>query len=175
LVKNLILTRERSLSRKIKEIILSFRIEKAFNRDEILALYLNQIPYGSNAYGIEQAAKTFFGKPANELSLAESATIAALPKATTYYSPFGTRTSELFKREQIILKQMLDEGYISEDEWQKAHDQKVEFTPGAENIEAPHFVIYVREILAHRYGENELEQGGLTVITILDYDLQKVA
>ncbi len=175
LVKNLILTRERSLSRKIKEIILSFRIEKAFNRDEILALYLNQIPYGSNAYGIEQAAKTFFGKPANELSLAESATIAALPKATTYYSPFGTRTDELFKRQQIILKQMLNEGYISEDEWKKAGIQKVEFSVGAENIEAPHFVIYVREILARRYGENELEQGGLTVITSLDYDLQKIA
>lgn len=175
LVKNLILTREKTIGRKIKEIILSFRIEKTFSRDEILELYLNQIPYGSNAYGIEQAAETFFAKSAKNLTLGESALLAALPKATTYYSPFGSHTDELFRRQKIILKQMLEEGYITEEQWKQALEEKVEFSSSLTNIKAPHFVIYVREILAGKYGEAELEKGGFQVITTLDYDMQQRA
>ena len=175
LVKNLILTREKTLSRKIKEIILSFRIEKTFTRDEILELYLNQIPYGSNAYGIEQSSQTFFGKSAKHLTLSQSAILAALPKATTRLSPFGSQTDELFDRQRAILKQMLNEGYISEDEWNRALTEEVAFKKSPERIEAPHFVMYVREILAHRYGDSALEHDGLNVITTLDYDLQKIA
>lgn len=175
LVKNLILTREKTLSRKIKEIILAFRIEKAFSRDEILELYLNQIPYGSNAYGIEQASQTFFGKRAKELTLGQSAILAALPKATTRLSPFGTHTDELFQRQRVILQQMLNEGYISEDEWDAAREESLAFKKSPERIEAPHFVLYVKEILAHRYGDAALEHDGLKVTTTLDYELQKIA
>lgn len=174
-VRNLVLTREKTIARKIKEIILSFRIEKAFSRDEILELYLNQIPYGSNAYGIEQAARTFFNKSASEITISEAAALAVLPKATTYYSPFGSHRDGLIERQKIVLKQMLTEGYISEDEWQAASKEPVNFTSGVVNMEAPHFVIYVKELLAKKYGENELEQGGLRVITTLDYELQQVA
>lgn len=175
LVKNLILTREKTLSRKIKEIILSYRIEKSFTRDEILELYLNQIPYGSNAYGIESASQTFFAKTAKDLSLAESAVIAALPKATTYYSPYGQHQDELFERQKIILKLMLNQGYIKEEEYSAAKAEEITFKPNKINILAPHFVVYVREILAKKYGENELDQAGLKVITSLDYNLQKIA
>lgn len=177
LIKNMILTREKSISRKTKEIILAFRIEKTLSRDEILELYLNQIPYGSNAYGIEQAAQTFFNKSAIDLTIGESAMLAALPKATTYYSPWGTHTEQLYARQKIILGQMLDQGYITEEQWKAAREEQVEKQLKASNfvnMEAPHFVIYVKEILAHRYGETELEQGGLKVITTLDYDMQKI-
>jgi len=175
LIKNMILTREKTISRKIKEIILAFRIEKTFSRDEILELYLNQIPYGSNAYGIEQAARIFFGKSAKDLNLTESALLAALPKATTYYSPFGAHVDKLLGRHKIILGQMLDRGYINEDQWNAALKQKLEFAPSAVSMEAPHFVIYVKEMLAKRFGEAKLEQGGLKVITTLDYEMQKIA
>ncbi|MFH1713088.1 MAG: penicillin-binding protein [Candidatus Jacksonbacteria bacterium] len=173
LIKNMILTRERTISRKIKEIILAFRIEKTLSRDEILELYLNQIPYGSNAYGIEQAAQTFFNKSAIDLIIGESALLAALPKATTYYSPWGTHTEELYSRQKIILGQMLDQGYITEEQWKAAREEQIKFASSFVSMEAPHFVIYIKEILAHRYGETELEQGGLKVITTLDYDMQK--
>jgi len=175
LVRNIVLTREKTIARKIKEIILSFKIEQAFTRDEILALYLNQIPYGSNAYGIEQAAATFFGKSAKDLTLAQAALIAVLTKATTYYSPFGTHVDQLLARQKTVLKQMLDEGYINEEEWNQAKNEELKFSSQAVNMDAPHFVIYIKELLAHRYGEIELEQGGLKITTTLDYDLQKIA
>jgi len=175
LVKNLILTREKTIARKIKEIILAFRLEKTLTREEILELYLNQIPYGSNAYGVEQAAQTFFDKPVTKLSLAESAILAALPKATTYYSPYGSHQDKLFARQKIILGQMLDQGYITEDQWKQATQEQIKFADNITNIQAPHFVIYIKELLARRYGETQLEQGGLKVITTLDYDLQQIA
>lgn len=175
LIKNMILTREKSISRKTKEIILAFRIEKTLSRDEILELYLNQIPYGSNAYGIEQAAQTFFNKSAIDLTIGESAMLAALPKATTYYSPWGTHIDQLYARQKIILGQMLDQGYITEEQWKAAREEHLNIPASSSvNMEAPHFVIYIKEILAHRYGEVELEQGGLKIITTLDYDMQKI-
>ena len=175
LVKNLILTRAKQLDRKVKEIILANRMEKNFSKDEILEMYLNQIPYGSNAYGIESAANTFFAKSARDLTLAEAALLAGLPKAPTYFSPYGNNREDLVARQKLILKLMLSQGYIGEEEYNRAKEEKLEFKSRLTNISAPHFVLYVRELLAQKYGENEIEQGGLRVTTTLNYDMQKIA
>ncbi len=175
LVKNLILTRAKRLDRKIKEILLANRMEKNFSKDEILEMYLNQIPYGSNAYGIESAANTFFAKSARDVALAEAALLAGLPKAPTYLSPYGNNREELMARQKLVLKLMLTQGYIAEEEYNRAKEEKLEFKSRLTNIQAPHFVLYVRELLAQKYGESEIEQGGLRVTTTLNYDMQKIA
>jgi len=174
-VKNAVLTREKSLWRKLKEIILSIEIEARFSKKDILKLYLNEIPYGRNAYGIEAAAQTYFNKHAKDLTLAESAYLAALPQAPTYYSPTGPHFDALQARQKAVLQAMKDQGYISEDQMQQALNEKVTFTQVTNSISAPHFVMYVQDLLAQKYGERTVEQGGLKVYTSLDPDLQRVA
>ncbi|MBA7496106.1 Biosynthetic peptidoglycan transglycosylase [subsurface metagenome] len=174
-VKNAILTPERTLTRKIKEAILSIGLELKYSKDEILGFYLNQVPYGSNAYGIEAAAMTFFEKHARELTLAESALLSVLPRATTYYSPYGSRPEELKARQKDILDRMANFGYITHEQAKQAKEEEVNFNPKAKNIKAPHFVMYVREYLDERYGRDFVEKGGLKVYTTLDWDLQKLA
>src|SRR6185436_13809749 len=124
LVKNAIVGGQRSFSRKIKEVILAIEIEQKFSKNEILELYLNEIPYGSNAYGIEAAAETYFDKHAKDLTLAESAYLAALPQAPTYYSPTGPHFDALQARQKAVLQAMRDQGYITEDQQQQALDEK---------------------------------------------------
>ncbi|OGY47938.1 MAG: hypothetical protein A3J62_02945 [Candidatus Buchananbacteria bacterium RIFCSPHIGHO2_02_FULL_38_8] len=175
LVKNAILTSEKKYSRKIKEIILSYQIEKKFSKDEILQLYFNEIPYGSVAYGVEAAAQTYLGKSAREVTLAEAAILAALPQAPTYYSPYGTHTDILFGRQQYILDLMAEEGFITKEEAAAAKKEEIEFKKQTENIIAPHFVMYVKEYLTEKYGDLTVEQGGLQVITTLDLYKQKIA
>ncbi|MCK5475782.1 MAG: PBP1A family penicillin-binding protein [Candidatus Pacebacteria bacterium] len=177
LIKNSILTSERTFTRKIKEIILAIETEQKFNKDEIMEMYLNQIPYGSNAYGIEAAAQTFFGKSAKDLDISEAALLAGLPKATTYYSPYGAHPEALEFRYKNIINQMEDEGYISEEEARKAKDLEIlkEIKPFVEDIKAPHFVMYVRQQLVDEFGEEKIEKGGLNVYTTLDYDMQLIA
>ncbi len=174
-IKNSILTSEKSYIRKIKEVVLAYQLEKRFSKDDILKLYLNEIPYGSNAYGIEAAAQNFFGVPAKDLTLAQSAVLAALPRATTYYSPYGNNTDELFARQQLILDAMAEEGFITTDEAAAAKAEKLTFRQRREGITAPHFVFYVRELLTEKYGEETVEQGGLKVITTLDLKHQEAA
>ncbi len=174
-IKNAIFTNEKLYSRKIKEVILAYQIERKFSKDEILKLYFNEIPYGSNAYGAEAAAQTFFGKSVHDLTLAESSILAAMAKAPTYYSPWGSHRDELMARQHFILGAMVSEGYIKEAEAETAKTEKLIFKPRRENIVAPHFVFYVRELLAERYGERAVAQGGLKIITTLDADLQKYA
>lgn len=174
-VKNALLTNERSFARKIKELILAIEIEQIHSKDEILAMYLNQIPYGNNAYGIEAAAQTFFGKRAKDLTLAEAATLAVLPRATAYYSPYGGNKTELFAKRDSILDKMRDQGFISQQQLDDAKKQKMVFVPFKEKILAPHFVMYVRQVLEEKYGQKMLEEGGLRVTTTLDYKLQKEA
>ena len=174
-VKNALLTSEKKYSRKIKEIIIAQKIEKKFSKDEILQMYLNEIPYGSNAYGIEAASQKYFGKSAKDLTLAESTVLAALPQAPSRYSPYGPNKDILIGRQQYILDLMEEQGYISEEERDKAKAEELKFKGPETNITAPHFVMYIRELLAEKYGEKTLEQGGLKIYTTLDIDKQKIA
>lgn len=177
LIKNSLLTSERTFTRKIKEIILSLRVEQKFSKDEILSMYLNEIPYGSNAYGIESASQTFFNKSAKELTTDESALLASLPQAPSTLSPFGSKTDKLIARQQLALSKMAEKGYISQEEYEQVKNiptlEKIK--PQLHSISAPHFVMYVREYLEEKYGVEMLEQGGLSVITTLDWEKQKVA
>lgn len=174
-VKNSILSPEKTLTRKIKELILAVEIELKFSKEEILQMYLNEIPYGSNAYGIEAAAETFFGKKAKDLTLAESAILVSLPKAPTYYSPYGNHFKELKKRQEWVLDRMYEEKMISKEERDKAKKEKLNFVEHKEHIIAPHFVMYVKDYLAEKYGDRFVEEGGLKVYTTLDMDLQTIA
>lgn len=177
LAKNAFLTTEKTLTRKIKELIIAYRLEQLFTKDEILNLYLNQIPYGSNAYGIESASKTFFNKSIENVSLAEAALLVSLPQAPSYYSPWGSHTEQLMNRKNLVLKSMFDLGQITEEEYSLALTQEIEFAK-PKNISlalAPHFVIGVKEYLDQTYGEEFVRRGGLTVITTLDADLQVAA
>lgn len=176
-IKNSILTPERTMTRKIKEVILAIETELLFSKDEILRMYLNEIPYGSNAYGIEAAAQTFFGKHAKELTLDEAALLAALPKAPSYYSPFGSRPEELKGRQEVAIKKMADLGYITQEQAEISIKEDVfgKLRLQRENIAAPHFVMYVKEYLEEKYGNQAIQQGGLKVYTTLDWDKQQIA
>ncbi len=177
LVKNAILTNERSFGRKIRELILSSEIERRFSKDQILKLYFNEIPYGSTSYGIESAAQTFFGKSAKDLDLPESALLAGLPKGPTYYSPYGTHRDELVGRWKHILDQMAEQKYVTQEavDVAKKIDILKRVRAKRESINAPHFVFYVRELLSDTYGEQAVESGGLKVITTLDWEKQQAA
>lgn len=178
-VKNALLTKERSVGRKIKELILAIEIEQLYKKDDILKLYLNEIPYGSTAYGIQAAAKTYFGKDAKDLDLSESAMLAAMPQAPTFYSPYGNHTDALIARQHIVLDKMADQHYITET--QADETKKVDILARVKpqnlyaNVTAPHFVQYVREQLEEKYGIKRVNEGGLKVITTLDLDKQKLA
>lgn len=176
-IKNSILTPERTLTRKIKEVILALEMELKFSKDEILQMYLNEIPYGSNAYGIEAAAQTFFGKHARELTLDEAALLATLPKAPTYYSPYGSRPEELKARQELTLEKMAVLGYITQEQAEQAKntDTFEKLVMRRENISAPHFVMYIKEYLESKYGNQVVQQGGFKVYTTLDWDKQQIA
>ncbi len=174
-LKNAILSPERTFTRKIKEAILAIELELKYSKDEILGFYLNQVPYGSNAYGIEAAAMTFFEKHARDLTLAESALLAVLPQAPSYFSPNGSHPEELKTRQEHILDKMASLGYINEDQAEKAKKEELKFASQTKGIKAPHFVMYIREYLDERYGKDFVEKGGLKVYTTLDFDLQKLA
>ncbi|MDD5430979.1 MAG: transglycosylase domain-containing protein [Candidatus Pacebacteria bacterium] len=175
LAKNVFLTAEKTYVRKIKELFLAIELEKKYDKDKILDLYLNQIPYGGNAYGIEAASQTFFKKSAKDLNLAESALLASLPKATSYYSPWGSHIKELMARKDKVLDQMFTFGYITEKQRNEAKKYKLEFATQMTGIKAPHFVLTVQDYLNKKYGEDYAESAGLSVITTLDWDLQRLA
>ena len=176
-IKQSILTSEKTFTRKIKEAILSLEMEQRFSKDEILEMYLNEIPYGSNAYGIEAAAQTFFGKHARELTLDEAALLASLPQAPSRYSPNGSHTELLKARQEYVLSQMAKFGYITSEQNIEARsiDVLAKIKPSTENISAPHFVMYIKEYLEKKYGELEVEKSGLKVYTTLDWDKQQIA
>ena len=175
LVKLTILGPEKTLARKIKEAILAIEMELKYSKDEILNFYLNQISYGSNAYGAEAAAQTFFDKNAKDLTLAESALLAALPQAPSYYSPFGSHTEDLKTRQEYVLERMLKFGYINQEQYDQAKQEKLNFSAVKGEFPAPHFVMYVKEYLEEKYGKDYVEQAGLKVYTTLDWDLQQLA
>jgi len=174
-VKNSLLSPKRTISRKVKEIILSLELERKYSKDEILAFYLNQVSFGSNTYGVQSASKAFFAKNASDVTLAEAAILAALPKAPTRLSPYGNNPDLLKQRQELILRRMKTLGYINKDEEEKALKEKVEFQQQQTGIKAPHFVMYIKEILEEKYGKDVVEKGGLKITTTLDWKLQEKA
>lgn len=178
LAKNAFLTPERSLIRKIRELILAHRIEKLYTKDQILTMYLNQIPYGQNAYGIEVAANIYFDKSAKELNLSETAMLTALPKAPSYYSPWGSHTEELERRRIYILKRMRQLDFIDEEQLNSAINNKpmvVDQVKRADFLMASHFIVMIQDYLNQKYGEDFVRRAGLKITTTLDIDLQKIA
>lgn len=176
-VKNSILTKDKTPTRKLKELILALKLEKVLTKDEILSLYLNEIPYGGTIYGVEEAAQNFFGKSASKLTLAESAYLASLPKAPSYYSPYGPNLKELEVRKNIVLTKMLNNNFISKEELETAVNEQVIFKARQDtgNIKAPHFVFFVIDYLVKKYGDDVITNSGLRVITSLDYSIQQKA
>jgi len=175
LVKSALLTSERTLTRKVKELILSIQVESYFSKDEILQMYLNEVGYGGAAYGAEEACQLYFGKSVEEINLAEAALLAGLPKAPTKYSPFGAHPHLAKQRQAEVLRRMAEDGYITENQKLKTKNQKLIFKQPKETILAPHFVMYVKDLLVEKYGEKFVEEGGLEVITSLDLEVQKMA
>jgi membrane peptidoglycan carboxypeptidase len=174
-VKNAVLSPEKTINRKVKEIIISYRLEKKFSKNEILQMYLNEIPYGSNTYGIEAASQKYFGKSVKDVNLSEAATLAAIVQRPSRYSPYGPNKDSLLARKDYVLTLMAEQNFISKEESEEAKKQEIIFKGKETNITAPHFVMYIKDILAEKYGEKTVEQGGLKIITTLDYDKQKIA
>ncbi len=175
-IKNSILEREKTLTRKIKEAILALKLERVMSKDEILAVYLNESPYGGTIYGVEEASRAFFNTSARDLSIAQAAYLAAIPQAPTYYSPYGNNRAALDARQQLVLERMRLNGFITSAEYEEASNEEVEFeTQVVSGIRAPHFVMYIREQLAEKFGEEALAEQGLKVITTLDWELQEAA
>jgi len=175
LIKSSLLTPERTVERKIKEVILAFATEVLYSKPQILEMYLNQIPYGGTAYGIEAASKTYFGKSAKDLTLAEGALLAGLPQSPTLYSPFGAHPEYAKERQELVLKRMREQGYISPQEEEKAKKAKLEYKNVSETIKAPHFSLYVKDLMEKKYGEKFTEEGGFKIITSLDLPTQEFA
>jgi len=175
-VKNTLLTKEKTIIRKFKEIIIALRLERKYSKNEILNLYLNQIPYGGGAYGVEAASETFFSKHAKDLTLLEAVYLASLPNAPSYYSPYGKHVKELDQRAVFALDKMRDLGYITKEEYDSVLKEKIKFSPArTKGIIAPHFVIEVRDELNKRFGEDVVEKEGFKVTTTLDAPLQQKA
>lgn len=174
LVKSALLSPERTVQRKIKEIVLAVWTEKLFSKDQILELYLNQVPYGGSAYGVEEAAKTIYNKPASKLSIDEAALLAGLPQAPSLYSPYLNPDSAQ-KRRDSVLKSMFEQKYITQQQYKNARAKPVKVKAPETSIKAPHFVFYVKSQLEKQYGVKTVEEGGLTVVTTLDLDIQEEA
>ncbi|MFA5175455.1 MAG: PBP1A family penicillin-binding protein [Patescibacteria group bacterium] len=172
LIKNAIIGDEHSYFRKIKEAILALQLEKKYSKDQILKMYFNEIPYGSTNYGIEAASQSYFHKNAKDLTLAESATLAALAKAPSKYL---NNIDALRTRRDYVLDLMFEQGVISEEEKKDAQGAAPRFYRSSGIMDAPHFVLYVKQQLADRFGENLVDTGGLKVLTSLDYDKQMAA
>jgi 1A family penicillin-binding protein len=177
LVKNVLLTNDRTIVRKIKEFVLAIQIEKKYSKDQILQMYLNEAPYGGTAWGVGAAAQTYFGKDVKDLDLVESAILAGLPQSPSTYSPYSSTPKAYIQRTKDVLRRMREDGFITKDQETSADSQlaNVAFQPRGAGFKAPHFVQYVQKILEDRYGQAAVEQGGLTVTTTLDLDLQDKA
>ena len=174
LVKNALLTDERTIRRKAQEVVLTTIVEGIYTKDQILEMYLNTIPYGGTAYGVETASETYFGKPVKDLDLAESALLAGLPQRPSTYSPFGAHPELAKVRQEEVFKQMVTNKYVSQDDSDKA-DKETLIYASIKPPQAPHFALWIKEQLADKYGDKIVEQGGLRVYTTLDLDIQNLA
>ncbi len=175
LVKNRLLNNKKTIRRKLREILLAILVEGMYSKDEILEMYLNEVPYGGSTYGIEEAAWKYFGKPAKDLSLGESSMLAGLPAAPSVYTPFGSNPELSQRRQEEVLRRMVEDSFISIEEAYHARNEELSYSQNIIDIKAPHFVMYVKKLLAEKYGEKVLQQGGLEVRTTLDLNLQRQA
>lgn len=174
-IKNTLLTNEKSVIRKMHEWVLALKLEQRYSKDQILELYFNNTPYGGTIYGVEAATRAYFGKSAKDVTLAEAAYLAALPQAPTYFSPYGNNREALETRKNIVLERMENLGYITKEQYAAARGEKVTWSPQRSNsIIAPHFVFYIEQYLEEKYGPAVLGSG-LEVQTTLDVDLQREA
>ncbi len=176
IIKNTLLNSDKTVVRKFKEWVLAVKLEREFTKDQILQIYLNDAPFGSTIYGVQEAAKAFYGVDAKDLSLAQSAYLAAMMPAPSYYSPFGAHKEKLDARKDLVLSKMLTYGYISQEQYDTAKKEIVTFNVSASNsIKAPHFVFWILDYLEKTYGKDVMESGGYTITTTLDYKLQQKA
>jgi 1A family penicillin-binding protein len=175
LVKNTLLTQERTLRRKIREAFLTIAVEILYPKDKILEMYLNQIPYGGTAYGIGAASQMYFGKTPDKLTLAEAALLAGLPQSPTRYSPFGAHPEMAKHRQNYVLNEMVNDNFISQEEADQAKAEELVFAKHGHGIKAPHFVMYVKDQLVEKFGQQTVDQGGLRVYTTLDLEIQEFA
>ena len=175
-IKKSLLSDEKTPIRKLKEIVLALKLEREYSKDDILAMYLNEIPYGGNIYGIEEASQSFLGKSARDLTLAESAYLASIPNAPSRYSPYGSHKDLLEARKNLVLSRELELGLITAEQHAEATAEVVVWKQQtSRGIKAPHFVFYIQELLEEKYGAEMVATGGFKVITTIDWDLQQAA
>lgn len=176
IIKNTLLNTDKTIVRKFKEWVLAVKLEREFTKDQILQIYLNDAPFGGTIYGVEEAAQAFYTLPAKELTVAQSAYLAALMPAPTYYSPFGQHKDKLDERKNLVISKMQEYGYITPDQSIAAKAEVVTFNKSASNsIKAPHFTFWILDYLEQKYGRSVMESGGFTITTTLDYAMQEKA
>jgi 1A family penicillin-binding protein len=175
LIRSTFLNTEKTIKRKVKELILTVELEKRYSKDQIFEWYLNQIPFGPNIYGVETASQAYFSKPASELTVSEAAALAAMIKTPSYFYPYGAHKTELLARKDYVIDRMAQENYISKEDAEKYKKEELKFSDPSQNIKAPHFTLYVQDYLFSKYGEDFLETKGLKIYTTLDWDLQQAA
>ena len=176
LIRSTFLTLEKTIKRKVREIVLSIELERRYSKEQILEWYLNQVPFGPNIYGVGEASRTYFDKPIQEISLSESAILASLIRAPSYYYPYGSNQEDLFNRKDYVLERMVQENFLSAETAQEAKEEKIEFAEQTFALEkAAHFTLYVENYLRQKYGASFLKEHGLKVYTTLDLDLQEAA
>lgn len=175
LIRSSFLTIEKTMERKVKEIILTLELERRYSKDQILEFYLNQVPFGVNSYGVESASQTYFQKSSQNVSVAEAAVLAALIRAPSYLSPYGEHKNELLARKDYVLERLIQENYLTKEEGGEAKNEELKFNQILQPIKAPHFVLYVKRYLEKKYGENFLKEKGLKVFTSLNWEFQEWA
>lgn len=174
-VKNSFLTTDKNLIRKIKEIFLALKLERNMSKDDIMTLYLNNSPYGGNIYGVEEASQVFFGKHAKDVTLTEAAILASLPKAPSTYNPYFGKKELLLARKDLVLSEMYKNNLITKEELEKSQAETIVFQPkNLGSIKAAHFVMYLKEQLENKFGDKKLSEGGFTIISTIDYQIQKM-
>lgn len=175
LAKKVFLSDDRTWTRKAKEALLAVKLARYYSKEQILEMYLNQIPYGPTINGAETASQMYFNKPVREVSLAQAALLAALPQSPVRYSPWGKHTDELYARQRLVLKAMLDQDKIDQLQYDQAIAEKIEFKERFNSIKAPHFALMIQEYVTEKYGEEAVGRGGLRIVTTLDWKMQEAA
>ena len=175
LIRSTFFGTEKTIERKIREIILALELDRRYSKEQILEWYLNQVPFGSNSYGVEAASQTYFGKSVSDVSLPEAALLAALVQAPSRLSPYGYYKDDLLARKDYVLKRMADEGLLSEDQLQEYKETEIVFVEKPIRILAPYFTLWVKQQIEEKYDEEFLRKEGLKIYTSLDWNFQQIA